>query len=296
MTATLSRRAADYPPTGQMVPVGQTVVHAHLEGAAEDPVVILVHGASGNSRDFSFDLTGRLAGRYRVIAFDRPGLGHTPALHARGESPQEQARLLDDAAAALGVERAVIVGHSYGAAVAMAWALERPERVAGVVTLGGATMPWQGNLGPWYAIASSALGGATVVPLAATFASDRVARNSIARIFEPDPVPEGYAEYVGVGLSIRPSTLRINARQVNTLKPHLIEMAPRYPTLRIPLEAVHGTADTAVPLSVHSARMVALVPGAVLTELPGVGHMPHHASPEAAVAAIDRVATRGHLR
>lgn len=296
MTATLSRRAADYPPTGVMIPVDQTLVHAHVEGRPDAPAVILIHGASGNSRDFSFDLTGRLADRYRVIAFDRPGLGHTTPLHPRGESPQEQAQLLDAAARALGVERAVIVGHSYGGSVAMAWALDHPERVAGVVSLAGATMPWEGGLGPWYAVASSTLGGATVVPIAASIASERVARNSIARIFAPDRVPAGYAEYVGVGLSIRPSSLRSNARQVNGLKPHVMAMAPRYPTLRIPVEAVHGTADTAVPLSIHSARMIALIPEARLTELPGVGHMPHHARPEAAVAAIDRVATRAGLR
>ena len=119
-TAAPERAASAYPPTGPLVPVAGTRVHAHVEGDADAPAVILIHGASGNSRDFSFDLTGRLADRYRVIAFDRPGLGHTPALHGRGESPFEQAALLDAAAEALGVERAVVVGHSFGGSVAMA--------------------------------------------------------------------------------------------------------------------------------------------------------------------------------
>ena len=47
----------------------------------------------------------------------------------------------------------------------MAWALERPDQAVGVVTVGGATMPWPGELGPWYNIASSDLGGVTIVPL-----------------------------------------------------------------------------------------------------------------------------------
>lgn len=292
------REASAYPPTGRFVSVAGTLVHTYVaEAEREDaPTVILIHGASGNSRDFSFDLTGRLDDSYRVLAMDRPGLGHTPPLHARGESPAEQAALLDAAAGELGVERAVVVGHSYGAAVAMAWALEHPERVAGVVSLAGATMPWPGGLGPWYSIASSGIGGATVVPLVSAFAPPAVARNAIASVFAPQEPPEGYAQYIGIGLSLRPRTLRASARQVNTLKPHITAMAERYHRLDMPVEVVHGTQDTIVPMKIHGARMIELIPGARLTPLEGVGHMPHHARPEAAVSAIDRVAERAGLR
>ena len=43
----------------------------------EGPDVVLIHGAFGSLRDFTFDLSDRLSERYRVIAFDRPGLGYT---------------------------------------------------------------------------------------------------------------------------------------------------------------------------------------------------------------------------
>ena len=293
-----SRDASAYPPTGRFVEAGGTRVHVHAAGRAraDAPTVILIHGASGNSRDFSFDLTDRLDDSYRVLAMDRPGLGHTPPLHTRGESPLEQAALLDAAAGALGVERAVVVGHSYGAAVAMAWALEHPERVAGVVSLAGATMPWPGGLGPWYTIASSGIGGATVVPLVSALAPPAVARNAIESVFAPQEPPEGYAQYIGIGLSLRPRTLRASARQVNALKPYITAMAERYHRLDMPVEVVHGTKDTIVPLKIHGARMVELIPGARLTPLEGVGHMPHHARPEVAVAAIDRVADRAGRR
>jgi pimeloyl-ACP methyl ester carboxylesterase len=281
-------------PAGQMLDVNGTRVHAYVEG--EGPVVILIHGASGNLRDFTFDLVGRLSGRYRVIAFDRPAHGLTDPLPGRAASPQQQAVLLAAAAAQLGVRRAVIVGHSYGGAVAMAWALERPGRVAAVVSLAGAVEPWEGELDPWYRVASSWLGGATVVPLVSAFAGPRQVRQTIADIFAPDPVPRGYVEYIGAELSLRPSALRASARQVNTLKPHLIEMAPRYPSLGIPIEIVHGSADTTVGLEIHSRRLAQQVPGARLTVLDGAGHMPHHANPGAVVAAIARAATRAGLR
>ncbi len=285
--------ARDYPPTGPLLKVGAGQIHAHVQGSGPD--VILIHGASGNTRDFTWDLVGRLAGRFRVIAFDRPGLGHSEALHDRGESPAEQAAVLNAAAGLLGVTRAVLVGHSYGGAVAMAWALDHPGRVGAVMSLAGATMPWPGDIGPWYRIASSDLGAATVVPLVSALVPQSVPRKSIEAIFAPQPAPEGYADHVGVDLTLRTRALRANARQVGGLKPHVTAMALRYPTLQIPVEVVHGTADTIVPLTVHSRPMTVLLPDAHLTELPGVGHMPHHVAPEATVVAIDRAAARAGL-
>jgi len=290
--ATMAERR--YPPTGQLLDVGGTTVHAHVEGSG--PTVILIHGASGNIRDFTFDLTGRLSDRYRVIAFDRPGLGHSELLRPGGESPQGQARLLDEAAAQLGVDRAVIVGHSYGAAVALAWALERPDRVAALVSLAGAANEWEGGLGPWYAIASSRIGGATIVPLVSALAPRGQAERAMTSIFAPQPVPEGYADYIGVDLTLRPATLRANARQVNGLKPYVVEMSRRYGEIDVPVEIVHGDADTIVPLDIHSRPLARQIDGANLSVLEGVGHMPHHSDPEAVVAAIDRAAARAGLR
>ncbi len=73
-------------------------------------------------------------------------------------------------------------------------------------------------------------------------------------------------------------------------------MARRYPGLSIPVEILHGTVDSIVPIAVHARPMAAVLPDARLTELPGVGHMPHHARPDAARAAIDAVARRAGLR
>jgi len=47
---------------------------------------------------------------------------------------------------------------------------------------------------------------------------------------------------------------------------------------------------------VHAIPLSAVLPDAVLTLLPGIGHMPHHADPASTVAAIDRAAARARLR
>ena len=69
-------------------------------------------------------------------------------------------------------------------------------------------------------------------------------------------------------------------------------MEPRYPTLTLPVELIHGTADTIVPLHIHSDPLSQRLPDATLTVIDGAGHMPHHAHAEQVIAAIDRAALR----
>lgn len=290
-----------FPPEGAFVEVAGRRVHYVQKG--EGPDLVLIHGASGNGRDMTYRFVDRLTDRYRVTVFDRPGLGYTdrvsPALAnpfaRRGETPQEQADLLRAAARALGIERPIVLGHSYGGSVAMAWALGDPEGTAAVVDVSGATMPWRGPLNWTYRITEGRLAGAVVPWLVAAWAPQAIVDRAIAGTFRPDDVPDAYAEQLGAALTIRAASFRANARQVNSLLPAVTAMAARYPSLTMPLEIVHGDLDTIVGLEVHSRPLAGLVPGAHLTVLPGVGHMPHHTHPEAVVAAIDRARTRAGL-
>jgi len=90
--------------------------------------------------------------------------------------------------------------------------------------------------------------------------------------------------------------MRANARQVNWLRPHVVEMSKHYDSISVPVEVVHGDADTIVPLDIHSAKLPDQIIGAKVTVLTGVGHMPHHTNPESVIAAIDRAVTRAGLR
>ncbi len=295
-----ARAEAVFPPTGDIVDVGGTGVHVHIEGTGPD--LVLIHGASGNTRDFTHSFIDQLTDRYRVIVVDRPGLGWTDRLpgykgplNARSESPQEQAALIAAALDHVGSRRAVVVGHSYGGAVALALTLDHPDRVAGLVMLAGASNPWDGDLGTLYAVNSSAIGGATVVPALSAFAPRGMVEGIVADIFAPQDPPEGYIKAIGAGLTLRPESLRANAQQVNGLLPHIVDMVPRYGTITAPTEIVHGDADDIVPLAVHSVPLSQQIPGARLTVLEGVGHMPHHARPQDVTDAIDRAARRAGM-
>jgi len=295
-----SAALAAYPPEGQIIEVMGRRVHAVTRGVGPD--LVLIHGASGNVRDMTFDLMGRLTDRYRVTAFDRPGLGYTEAAPGlgglfdwRGESPQDQAALLRAAARQLGIERPIVLGHSFGGAVALAWALGDPEGTAAVVDVSGVSMPWPGSLDLLYRINGSTMGGATLPPLIVAFAPTRAVDATLGAVFAPDPVPEGYAEHFGIGLTLRRESIRANARQVRVLRAHIVEMSRQYATLPMPLEIIHGEADIIVPPGIHSLPLSRLVPGANLVILKDTGHMPHHSEPEAVVAAIDRARARAGL-
>ncbi|MCF6443250.1 alpha/beta fold hydrolase [Nereida sp. MMG025] len=284
-----------HPPIGQFVEVDGRRVHAYVTG--QGPDLVLIHGASGNVRDWTLGFIDAVKDNYRVIAFDRPGLGYTDrlsdefggAFNTAAESPRQQARMLKAAADQLGVERPIVLGHSYGGAVAMAWGLEFPDHARGIVNVSGATMPWPGSLDTSYRINASSLGGATVVPLITAFAPVSAADDVVSGIFAPQDPPEGYADHLGLFLTIRRSQLRANARQVNSLRPHVVEMSAHYADIQTPVEILHGTADTIVPLTIHSEPLAALLPNARLTRLEGIGHMPQHTSVAQIVEAIGRL-------
>ena len=73
-------------------------------------------------------------------------------------------------------------------------------------------------------------------------------------------------------------------------------MHMRYAEIDLPVEILHGTADTTVPIHIHAEEVIKIVPSANLTRLDGIGHMPHHTNPEIVTAAIDRAAARAGLR
>ncbi len=296
----------NYPPLGSFIDVTGGKVHFVQEGRG--PHLILLHGAGGNLREFTFDLMRRLTDRYTVTAFDRPGLGYTDRVphvengltEVEGASPLDQAHMLREAATEIGIADPIVAGHSYGGVVALAWALAGldegvPVNAKAVVSLAGVAMPWPGELDPYYTVNGSVFGGLVTIPLLSALLPQSIVARRIESTFAPQTEPEGYSNYIGTDLTLRADSMRANIRQVNTLRPHVVEMAKRYPELTLPIEFVHGEADETVPISIHAEEIEKIVRQVNTTRLPGIGHMPHHAAPLRVIAAIDRAAARAGL-
>ncbi len=234
--------------------------------------------------------------RYRVIALDRPGLGHSDTIGDDTANPLAQADILHRACETRWRHAPDVLGHSYGGAVAMAWALTAPEqyRHLGHPVWGDDAMArraWP-LVSHYRQPAGRGFGHSAGDRLRLPCPHGRRAfRNLRSRTR-----PEAYGTDVGVPLTMRRQTLRANARQVNSLKQYLIPLAQRYPELTMPVEIVHGDTDTIVPHHIHAEPLAQRLRHAALTLLPGAGHMPHHTHPEEVIAAIDRAAARARLR
>jgi pimeloyl-ACP methyl ester carboxylesterase len=293
----VARIEAAHPPAGQFMEVEGVRLHVAELGLRRgspgaEPAVVLIHGASGNMEDMRLALGEKLAASHRVILIDRPGHGWSsrPADDSYA-SPARQAGLVTEALKQLGVRRAILVGHSWGGAFATAYALAYPDRTAGLVLLSAVTHPWPADPG-WYNTLVSLRGigplflRTLVYPLG-SFLIDSVSRS----VFEPQAVPDDYLRRAAIRLVLRPKTFFANARDLALLERFIAAQVPSYVDLRSPTIIITGDRDTMVSPKINACALAATLPQAKLVFLKGVGHMPHHAAPEAVAAAIEELAS-----
>ena len=279
------RRAAPPEPDGEILTVDG--VPLHFQRSGRGPAVVLLHGASGNLRDWTLGAAAAMAEDHSVIAFDRPGLGFSGRVRG-GRRLTVQAGLMRAALARLGITRASLVGHSYGGAVALAWALAAPASVTGLLLLGTPSQP-RGRLSLMTGLLANILTGPLLARNVPGRVADRLAGRAVTRIFAPQPAPAGYLAHMRPDLLLQPATIRANALQLKALKAQLRAMAARYPDIAVPVEILHGSADAVVPLEVHALPLARQIPNARLTRLEGVGHMPQHAALPEVLAALHRL-------
>jgi pimeloyl-ACP methyl ester carboxylesterase len=265
-------------------------LHVPAPAPAELPAIVFLHGASSNLRDQMVPLRPLLEGQAELLFLDRPGLGWSER-GSGNETPFGQAKTLAALMDRLGIERAILVGHSIGAATATAFALDYPDRTAGLVLVSPATHPWPGGATAWYY-------SLTAVPVigqifAETFAwptgTLRLGQASDC-VFSPNKAPEGYTGLASIGLVLRPSAFRANALDVVHLYRHTLETAPRYPEIAARTIVISGDRDTVVDEEIHSIGLARDVRDAELVWVRNLGHKPDWIAPDLVVAAIEKAA------
>jgi 2-hydroxymuconate-semialdehyde hydrolase len=108
----------------------------HLLDIGEGDVILLTHGSGRSVADWQEGLADRLATKHRVVAFDNYGFGLSDRTHPLEYGNALWARQAIDVLDALGVERAVVLGHSAGGVVAACLAADHPDRIRGAVLIG----------------------------------------------------------------------------------------------------------------------------------------------------------------
>jgi pimeloyl-ACP methyl ester carboxylesterase len=272
-------------PDGEFIQIDGIRLHYIDRGTG--PAVILLHGNGTMARDFELSgLIDLLAKDHRVIAFDRPGFGHSERPRNQIWTAEAQADLLWRALCEIPVHRPVIVGHSWGALVAIAMALRHREDTAGVSLLSGYYYPSVRRdvammLWPAVPVVGDIM-RYTISPLLGRVIAPALFRT----MFAPAPVSAQFKRGFPVELAVRPWQIRAAAAEAGLMIPQASRLARKYEALSLPVLVLAGLQDNVVDFDGQSRRLAEELPNSTLTPISGAGHMVHHTASEQVADAI----------
>jgi pimeloyl-ACP methyl ester carboxylesterase len=280
-----------FPPDGRKIPVAGRRIHviegqpASSQNQANAPL-LLVHGAASNARELPSALGSRLAG-WRWIAPDRPGLGHSERGGGSDRLGIQASILAEVITQAFPGEKVIAVGHSWGSAVSLRLALDRPDLVAGLVLLAPASHPWGGTTNLPNRLAVLPVFGLLLSWLLPPALGPLLAQSGIAKGFAPGPVrPPDYGKRIGTPLYFRPASFRANASDMVAADTELAAQAPRYGELAMPVTIISGQGDRIVSNTIHAKALKAAIAHATSIKVPDGGHMPHWVDPDLVVHTV----------
>lgn len=231
----------------------------------------------------------QLDGRFRCIAMDYPGFGLSERPSGYGYTSAEHAQVIGKLVDHLNLDQFIVMGQDWGGPIGMTVALERADRVAGMVFANTWYWPAQGSLATFSVVMSSPPAQWLILHRNAfvTFIMPR----SVATPMEPavfkayqdaQPTPEarhGVAEF---------------PRQIRRARPMLERLASSAPkTLGgKPMELVWAMKDPAFGNAAVLARWQHDFPSAHLTRLENANHYIQEDAPAALADAVRRVSDR----
>jgi len=281
-----SRVAHHYPQArSKFVTVDGARLHFVIKGAGRP--VVLIHGNPGSCQDWS-RLYGPISSDYCAFAFDRPGHGHSDRPNHRPITVEVQAQMLHAALKELDVEMPILVGHSWGGSLALAYALAFPNELAGAVLLAPAAFESDDGVSFLSKVPGWPIIGDVVNFIFTPLLAAWLVRTDLAKAFAPDRVPKNYLRHV-LAEWTRPKKVKWYSVDDALLNDSLLEFTPRYSEIRVPVTIVTGDSDLIVPAKENAHRLHEALPHSELIILEKTGHQIPFTRPEAVVEAIDHV-------
>ena len=238
-------------------------VRVRYQDQGTGPAVVLLHGFA-SSLETWVGVTPALSARHRVISLDLKGFGWTD--RPEGDySPEAQAHLVFALLDQLGVGRAAVVAHSWGASVALAMTLSQPERVTRLALYDA--WVYEEQLPTTFVWARADLVGEA---LFSWFYAERPDDKIALAFYDEDNLTEELVEQVELALE-RPGTTAAALAAVRGQR--FEEMEARYGTVKQPVLLLWGREDRVTPLRIGERLSVEL-PNARLTVYPRCGHFP----------------------
>jgi pimeloyl-ACP methyl ester carboxylesterase len=252
--------------------------------------VVLFHGNGSLIQDLIISgLVDRLARRNRVLCFDRPGFGYSQRPRARIWTATSQAALFVKALNQLGVRDPVVLGHSWGALVAVAIGLQDNYPVRALVLASGYYFPtrrwdfWMMS-GPAVPVLGDLM-RYTVAPVISWAILPTLLRN----LFAPRSVPGNFKDRFPASLTLRPKQLRAAAEESAFLIPEAARLQSHYSSIRCPVHIFHGTGDQLIEPD-QARRLHHVLGRSDLHLVNDAGHMVTYADGGAISQTIDSLA------
>ena len=248
-------------------------VRVHYQEKGTGTPLILIHGLSSSTYSWK-DVFEPLAKTHRVIAVDLKGFGFSgkpDGDYSRRAQAVLVAHLLDY----LKVEQAWLVGNSMGGEISLNFALQNPQRVAGLILIdsAGVSVPNANSVTPGYARIPFV--GPVLIALALT--SDKLVRRGLERSFYDvtKVTDERVAAYY------RP--LKTRGGQLGSLRARtqwgLFPIEPDLNKINSPTLIIWGADDALIPIAA-GRKMNSLIKGSKLVTIERCGHVPQEELPE----------------
>jgi pimeloyl-ACP methyl ester carboxylesterase len=244
--------------------VGCEVLRVFI-GEDNGPDVLLIHGCPGMVEDWD-SLISKLYWGFHVVAYDRPGYGASEGKdipYTMGYNADTALELME----MLGMKDAVVVGHSYGAGVALNMAVREPQRVKAFVLAG--SFPYDVGEIPdeCQKIVWPVIGNGMALFYGAYQGKDFV-RATLTELFKPETPPPGFIK-TRIRPWSKPRILISLSRELANFNDDVNLISPRYAKIRKPVYVVSGSQDPGIQQAVKLGRAI---PGAKITEIRDAGH------------------------
>lgn len=259
-------------------------VRLHYVRSGNGQPVVLLHGNDGTLQDFTMSIFGLVASKYDALAIDRPGHGLSKIIGRIIATPEMQARTLHHALHKLGIEKPILVAHSWSGSLALSYALQFPRDLSGIVLLGGLAYDTERPSRLLYAAKIPILG--TVVAHIFKVFGKRGIRQELEDAFEPDPAPHAYVSQFLSSL-FRVSQLKAAAMDEVTGSETLRHISSQYSNIKVPVVIVTGDQDKLVHPKDQSYRLHQAIPHSKLIVVRNAGHELQFTRPQAVMQAID---------
>lgn len=244
------------------------------ERAGSGPPVALAHGFVGDARSTWGSQIDALADEFTVVAWDAPGAGGSPDPPA-GFGMDDYADCFAALLLTLRIERAHLVGLSFGGALVLATFHRHPE-IASSLALVSGYAGWCGSLGP--AEAKQRLARSLQ---ASELPPDEFVAAMVPSMFSPSAGGELIEAFVDSVRAVRPGGFRAMARASFTDQSHVL------PEVDVPTLLLYADHDVRAPVSIGEA-IHADVRGSELVVLPGPGHASSVEAPDDVTCELRR--------